>query len=293
MFRTSFLMFAAALSCFFMVTFAQAQQTTAAPAGQLELDAVGIELGRVLVLAVIIESAMAAVFNWRLYRVLFGGHALRTPIMVLVGWWVVTQFDYDIVARVLHLSIPGSEEVTSNWLSLALSALVIAGGSSGVFAILARLGLRNPLAGTDPPPTLDPTQAWLAIHLTGESGPDTVQVALNDLGTAIHPAIAGTVARRAAGPTLLHLLKDAFGLSGNRFPRSGGRTVKAETDYEIILIRRREPIRTINGGPENDAMSEAVSVAGVYRFAPRAIVDLYLPVPPIGNATQQTRLSDQ
>lgn len=274
-------------------TCALAQQVAAAPASQLDMSAIATELGRVLVLVIVIESAMTALFNWRLYRVLFGGHALRTPIMVLVGWWVVTLFDYDIVARLLQLSVTGTEAATSNWLSRILSALVIAGGSSGVFTIFARLGLRNPLAGTETPPQLDNTQAWLAIHLVGESGPDTVHIALNDLGTATRPAIAGSVTRRAAGQSFLDRLKDAFGVSGNRFPRSGGRTIKADTDYEIALIRRLEPPK-LKSDPQNpEPASEIIAVAGVYRFAPRAIVDLYLPVPTSGKSDQQAGVSDQ
>jgi len=220
---------------------ALAQQTTVAPAAGIDTGALAAELARVLAFVIVIESAMSAVFNWRLYRVLLGGHAMQTPIMVLVGFLVVSLFDYDIVARLLHITMPSSAQPASNWLSMTLSALVIAGGSNGVFTIFARLGLRSPLAGSDAAPELDQTQAWLAIHLVGTNLP---------------------------GESLRDKIADAFGLNTARFPKSGGRTVKVGTDYEITLICRDHPGAT--------AITHAV---GVYRFAPRAIVDLYLPVP--------------
>lgn len=263
--------------CLFASSVALAQQATAAPASGLASEALALELGRVLVFVIIIESAMAAVFNWRFYRVMFGGHAIRTPIMVVVGWLVVTQFDYDIVARLLQLSIHGTDTVASTALSKILSALVIAGGSGGVFAIFARLGLRNPLAGSEPPPALDATQAWLAIHLIGENLPDSVQIALNDLGTTTRPSIAGTVSRRPFWPSVVDRLKDSFGLGNNRFPRSGGRTVKAGTDHQITLIWQAKSAGANTG--HDTAASEVALDAGVYRFAPRAIVDLYLALP--------------
>ena len=104
----------------------------------------------------------------------------------------------------------------------------------------------------------------MAIHLVGKNLPGDVQIGLNDLGTTTRPPIVGTVSRRS----LRDKIADAFGLNTARFPKSGGRTVKAGTDYEITLICRDRPGAT--------AITHA---AGVYRFAPRAIVDLYLQVP--------------
>ena len=110
---------------------ALSQTTTVAPAAGIDTGALAAELARVLAFVIVIESAMSAVFNWRLYRVLLGGHAMQTPIMVLVGFLVVSLFDYDIVARLLHITMPSSAQPASNWLSMTLSALVIAGGSNG------------------------------------------------------------------------------------------------------------------------------------------------------------------
>ena len=251
----------------FTATAGLTEDASAAPASGIDTSALAAELARVLAFVIIIESAMSALFNWRLYRLLFGGHALRTPIMLLVGWLVVTQFNYDIVARLLHLSLPGAAQPVSNWLSMLLSAFVIAGGSNGIFTIFARLGLRNPLSGAEPPPELDQTQAWIAIHLTGQGAKTAVQVALKDLATTTRPPIAGSVARR----TLSEKLADAFGLNHHRFPKTGGRMVKAGTDYEITLIWHAKA--------DGTRTEEVLHVAGVYRFAPRAIVDLYIPVP--------------
>ncbi|PTV94865.1 hypothetical protein C8J27_106133 [Rhodobacter aestuarii] len=231
------------------------------PAAELDTAALAAELARVLALVILIESAMAALFRWRAYRILFNGRALKTPIMFAVGWLVVTRFDYDIVARMLEIAYPGSETLRSSSLSQILSAMVIAGGSSGIADIFHRMGLRTPIAEETRAKVKSETEAWLAILIDRKEAVGDIQVGLRKLTTMQQVPIAGTVGERSFGERF----RNAFGLIRLRFPREEGQIVSANIDYEITLH-----YATTLGGP----LSETKSMKAA--FAPGALVDLRL-----------------
>ncbi len=118
------------------------QQQTVAP--QQESDMLG-KVGRVLlvflVLSVVFESALTPVFSWRVFRNRFDGKGVKTPIVVVLAFVVFWGYGLDIVYDLLNAL--GYDEVTITLGGRALSALLIAGGSSGIFRIFARLGIRK------------------------------------------------------------------------------------------------------------------------------------------------------
>ena len=96
---------------------------------------VGALLGKLLLVLVLLESAMAALFNWRAYLVVLSGRAWKTPIMFGLGLLVVIGFDYDFMETAILKIAGGTASEAMRWASVTLSAMVIAGGSQGVHCI--------------------------------------------------------------------------------------------------------------------------------------------------------------
>ncbi|TPK87353.1 hypothetical protein [Mesorhizobium sp. B2-4-17] len=239
-----------------------AQQTPVVPnVGQL-----GIELVSLAVVVLVVESALATIFQWRLYRMLFNNRAMKTVVMVAVGLTVVLGFHYDIFARLIVLVTPNTSlETWSGKVSTSLSSLIIAGGSAGVNTLLQRLGIRNPVQAEPERPVLNNDQAWISIRVKRNTAVGPVQIALRELADdAQAPALAGTVVERSFWETA----KEAFMADAMRFPSYGGRTVTAGKTYEIVAIGTRQV--PIDGVSQKEEFSQTVYKGS---FAPRAIID--------------------
>lgn len=76
----------------------------------------------VFVVATLMESALTTLFQWRLYLEFFNGRAVKTLIMIAVGYAVVSQFSYDIFDNV-HERLPSSDCCSSRMAAKADSCL--------------------------------------------------------------------------------------------------------------------------------------------------------------------------
>jgi len=124
-----------------------AQNQAAPPGGSDSVDRTRIfnVLFLVLALSLVFESAMSVIFDWRLFIRYFEGRGVKSPLIVAVAFLVFLNYDLDIVAELLK----GFPEISgpiedSSLPGQLLTALLIAGGSGGVFRIFARLGIRSP-----------------------------------------------------------------------------------------------------------------------------------------------------
>lgn len=212
-------------------------------------------LTKLFVLAVLIESALALIFNWRVFLEFFNKRAIKTIVMFVVSLTVVRTFDIDIVADLMKIYDPNSNP--SNMMSTTLTALILAGGSSGVNNLFIALGFRSRRREQTPQPPKN--EAWIAILIHRDSaatGEVLVQISEETSGgTAEHDSIAGSINARKK-------LRDLFFPNRNRFPSSGGYKVEAGKVYQISVSGKDE-----SGNPQT-ALGET------YSFAPRAIVDL-------------------
>jgi len=98
-----------------------------------------------LVLSVVFESALTPVFSWRVFRKRFDGKGVKTPIVVVLAFVVFWNYDLDIVNDIL-VAMNYIAETTPRGHTLpgqALTALLIAGGSSGIFNIYKKMGIRG------------------------------------------------------------------------------------------------------------------------------------------------------
>lgn len=232
------------------------------------------ELAALLVVVVLLESAMATIFQWRVYRMLFNARAVKTIMMVIAGWLVVTLFDYDIFARILSLAgvapAPAADntlQIRSDGFSDFMSALILAGGSAGVNSVMRQFGFRSPVSDENAPPPLKEDEAWLSITVVRKTAVGAIEVRLDEIAAAPEerPALLGVLDDRPA-------LGKVFGMlfaSPGRIPSYGGRKVKVGQDYRIAVAGRRKSKDNPSGEPE--LFDEDVYIGS---FASRAVVDL-------------------
>lgn len=224
-----------------------------------------LELGKLAVVAVIVESALSALFQWRVYRMAFNNKSLKTPVMFVTGLLVVLT-GYDPFANIVDLAI--GQTTSKGVMSVVLSAMIIAGGSAGVNSIFKRLGIRSTIADEqDAAPVLNETQAWISVRVkisksSRVTGPVRILMA-ETTDTATTPPLAATLREQSFGEKL----RAAFTADDMRFPSYGGRTVTAGKVYEIAAVGER---KVQPDGTETEEVRKLV-----YRgaFAPRAVVD--------------------
>jgi hypothetical protein len=220
------------------------------------------------VLAVLLESAFELLFNWRLFQEYFVGKAWRTPIMFAISLLVVDQFDFDPLAQVFSAYQGGAPQDTDDWLTLNLSAMILAGGSVGVNRIMTSLGIRSPFPKIEQERArLSDQEAYLSVTVRAKDGANQFAVNMSesaaDPGT---PQVLGIIGGNGEGR-----LRNLFFPTSLRIPRSGGMRVAVDTAYRITVTDLRTgAVFDIYGKPAS------VAAAPLLRFAPRAFVDIVI-----------------
>lgn len=217
------------------------------------------QLTGLFVMAVLLESAFALIFNWRVFLAYFSRTGAKTIVMFAVSLLVVWALDVDIVAKLV--SAYKGELQPSIILSKCITALILAGGSAGVSNIMRTLGFRSENRDAELNPKAPEDQAWVAVQVTRINAVGNFQVTIKDMGSAAALAnapapIAGTI--RAKRPSPWDLIVRA----PNRFPQNGGYVLKPNVGYQI----------TVEG---KDAQQTPITalIATTVVFAPRAVVD--------------------
>ena len=214
-------------------------------------------LTMLFVIAVLLESAFALLFSWRVFLTYFSVTGVKTIVMLLISWIVVYAFDIDILASLLN--VYREKPAASLPVSKVITAMILAGGSAAVNRIFVAVGFRSlPVPPLDVKPP--ETKAWVAVMVKQKVSTGRVHVGLKDLGVAAAAAtdpapIAGTAC--AGAPNLFALLFR----NPKRFPANGGYEVIPGHLYEVSVSGK-------------DAAGAPQSVtAGTFVFANRAIVD--------------------
>lgn len=221
------------------------------------------------VTAVVLESAFAVIFNWRVFLAYFDTKGVKTIVMIAVSLLVVWIFNLDVVATLIAaytLPATGGDQATlaaevaknSGPISILITAFVLAGGSSGIHNIMYALGFRSS-RDTDITPKPPRDEAWVSIRVRRLNAAAPVQVAVSKVDATpdgvVPPALAGTI--RFRRPTLAELLFRNV----DRFPQNGGYVVEPNQIYRI------EVEASDGNGKLLDRFDR------YYKFAPRAIVD--------------------
>jgi hypothetical protein len=241
--------------------------------------------------ALLLESAFALLFNWRLFQELLVGKAWRTPILFLGALAVVRLFHLDLMAALFDAYNPGVRPPSGGGgYTSVLTAMILAGGSVGVNRILVGLGFRSQIrpdvAAVAP---VNQNEAWISV-LVRQKRRDGGDVSVAKIGPAdvnvneVSPAptdvliatTVGIVPRRALRTRLREML---FG-NRLRVPRTGGMTVTAKTPYRITVCDRSAndgvgQLYDVSTGRPVSNPGEAKPLA----FGPRSIVDLEVTLP--------------
>lgn len=216
------------------------------------------ELFKLLVMSILIDQALAAIFNWKLYRELFDGRGLKTVVMFAVSYLAVSVFGVDVVHKIMN---EYGTSPSSDIFSKTLTALILSGGSGGVNALMQRFGIRPTFAAASTPAPKT-GKAWVSVSIKRKKAVGGVKVMLGpvDPSPANKPvALAGFVAERPFSERLAGV----FLKNQTRFPQSGGH----EVDITKVYSLKVEGIDA-NGAAVNS------SIDGQYMFAEGSILDL-------------------
>jgi hypothetical protein len=213
---------------------------------------------KLFVLAVVLESALALLFNWRPFVVIFDGRGVKSLVSFAASLVLVFGFKVDVIGDLMK-AYTGSAQ--SNLFSYIITAMVVAGGGSGVNNLLRSLGLRPVNRIEDITPKPPPNEAWLSVAIVDRkilAKPTPVWIEIMEEGQPYR--VAGVVRDTSnPNPVLRFFLRDQ-----GRLPPSGGIALKPDTPYQV-RVSGRKPDGTTYVSSE---------VWGPFSFRAGAIVDI-------------------
>jgi hypothetical protein len=180
---------------------------------------------------VLVENGLALLFRWRPYLAYFDARATNALVAFAIAFSFVRFFELDIVTTLVHAYRPDVENTGMSWVGSALTAAIIAGGSTAVNRVFQQLGFRP--TGSEPPPVPRPprTEAWISVALVRKKAVGPVFVSIQAPGEA--PAFAGTI--DGPGRRLSSWLRRTFTRNRSRYPQSGGHSVRLDVPLEIAV----------------------------------------------------------
>ncbi|MEM8796056.1 MAG: hypothetical protein AAGE61_10855 [Pseudomonadota bacterium] len=214
--------------------------------GQLEV--IGAQLLLLLTIAIFLEAALSVLFNWRFFQERYEGRGYKTPIAVFVSFIIVYSFNIDVLKAVLNEFGLSDSRERSSWLTQAVTAFILAGGSSLIFQLFEIFGLRAPGRRADEMRELT-NRASVKVKVNRGSVPSDAQILIyaND-------EIIGDI---AAGETRSHS-RSTF-VPG--YPIEPGKKI-----IKLVAVRPGE-------------RPSSAEVEGEFTFAPRAHVTVDLAFP--------------
>ncbi|MGO6847959.1 hypothetical protein ELH67_33210 (plasmid) [Rhizobium ruizarguesonis] len=185
-------------------------------------------------LAVLLESALAGIFKWRPFAEIFNPRAVRPLVAFLLAWWFVWYFDLDVVTALVNASnVYAPKAINAG--GQILTALILAGGSSGINSILVALGFRQvntPQNAPKPPPT----KAWIAVRAIRDANDEggDIDVMIGPMQTLSNapaePPYVGIIKGRSDRGILSFFVRDM-----GRFPAYGGFELDPAQELVVVL----------------------------------------------------------
>lgn len=198
-----------------------------AAGGPQVLPESGQALVKLFVLAALLESALALLFNWRPFVATLDGRAVKPLLSFGAALVVVFTFGLDDLETLLEAYGSSPIQGDGERVSQIIEAMIIAGGANGVNSLLRSLGFRAiPTAEVEKKPPA--TEAWLSVGLHRVRAVGPVQVVTDpggELGT-----IHGTMRRRGF---FGFFLRDK-----GRLPQSAGKSVPPGKELSVTLHGR-------------------------------------------------------
>jgi hypothetical protein len=128
------------------------------------------------ILALVLESGLALIFNWRPFVETFDARAVKPLVSLIFAYLFVSYFNLDLMTAIVAAA--SSQAPAPSLPGRFITALVLAGGSSGINNIMIALGFRQarPPATVTPKPPLN--KAWIAFKLVRRQAVGQVKVFL-------------------------------------------------------------------------------------------------------------------
>lgn len=208
------------------------------------------------VVATLLESALAVLFNWRLFLTFFDARVMRPVVSVGFSYLFVVAFDLDIVRQLIEAY--SGKAPPSTGASQFISALMLAGGSAGVNKLLVSFGFREVKKQEDVVPKLAFTDAWISVKLVRDKAKGAVTVLAGPTKETLKAI--GVIPGPSLSRPWSYFLRD-YG----RFPGSGGFTVRPGP--LMVTLEGRDADNNIISTPPS---------WGPHEIAGGAIVDLTL-----------------
>lgn len=211
------------------------------------------------VVAVILESALALLFNWKPFVENLIPRAVRPVIAFFAAILVVNMLGMDVVAALANtLSEPTATKLPVTTTGQIITAMVIAGGSAGVNTMLVALGFRSVRTPETTQPKVPPNMAWLAVRaLEGKSRGDLLVFLTSPPGGT--GALLGVIKGRSKPDSI----RSWFVSDRGRIPSYGGHTVAPGQSY-VLEVR----------GKDENGIPLPPMTLGPLEFAKGAIVDI-------------------
>lgn len=181
------------------------------------------------ILALVLESGLALLFNWRPFVETFNARATKPVVSLIFAYIFVEQFDLDLMSAMVTAASSNTEPAGTP--GLIITAMVLAGGSAAVNNIMIALGFRQkrtPETATPKPP---PTKAWIAFKLDRENavGPVEVFVSPTPMPKSLALPFVGMI-NGSSRPGVRFFFRDE-----GRFPPFAGYEVTPNVPYSFAL----------------------------------------------------------
>lgn len=189
-------------------------------------------------IAVLLESALAVLFNWRPFIETFNARATRPLIAFVVAMLVVKSFNYDAVTALMDAVQGKATASPAGTLGEVVTAAILAGGSAGVNTLLVALGFREVKTPASIAPKVSPQHAWIAIRVIRKQSSGEVRVQIGKPDPAAPDdltklPLAGVISE--AGSVSVSALTRFFLREKGRFPGYGGHEVPALEPCQVVL----------------------------------------------------------
>jgi hypothetical protein len=184
----------------------------------------------IFVLALVLESGLAVLFNWRPFVMTFDARGVKTLVSLAFSLFFVLTFRLDLCTGLVN--ILWAQNYHASFPGYVVTALVLAGGSSAVNNLMVSLGFRSLKTVETVVPKPPPTKAWISVSLKRNVAIGPVHVLLTRTGG--QPMVVGSI----NGTSPQHGLIAFFLRDKGRFPSWGGYAVEPGQSYTVALAGR-------------------------------------------------------
>lgn len=179
------------------------------------------------VIAIVLESALAILFNWRPFVETFNSRAVKPLVSMAFASALVYLFKIDLVTSLAKLISPNVPALDDT--GRILTAMVIAGGSAAVNNLMVGLGFRQQRTAETVAPKPPRDTGWISVAIVRTAkikGPVTVAIGEENATSHQVPVVASL--EGSTRPGWRYFLRDR-----GRFPGSGGYAVAKGTNLTV------------------------------------------------------------